>query len=506
MKLKNIIIILSLFLFVFSCKDSFLEDLPPSQTIIGSNTALVTKDDLSIAVNGLYATMNSASCFASSNQTYQELTGDNAFVGVVNSGRFTATNGWGHISPDEGAGTGLWNKLYNIIANANFILAYEGKIPEGDSSSTESVNQLFAHTHVIRALCYTTLIKYFAPNYGEGDQTLGVPYPTTFDVSQRLKRSTVQEVYDGIIADLNYANLNLTESKGINKFNPLAVKLLTARVYLYMKNYPKALEYAQQVIDDNSVQFLTITQVPNYWLLNNENGTFETLFQIYESSTINPGSNDALSATWSSSGTYKQNWMTETFYKKFVPSSILTTYPYDSSLPASSTNNVANRLKWTSNATDVRAKYWYITNTYVNNLTDSPKPINVTKYTSATRDVVLFRKSEAIFIKAEAQYYISPSDAANTLQNWVKTYRNPSYVIPATSGQELLDEILDQKGFEFFLEGHRFTDLKRNHKIVNKSVQTGNTFVAQGNDYRYIWPVPLTEIQTNPNVTQAPGY
>lgn len=502
MNLKHIILSISLGAAIISCKDSFLVDTPPSETIIGANNALLTKADLSTAVNGLYATMNSSACFAASNQTYQELTGDLAFVGVANSGRFTGTNGWGHISADAGAGTGIWNNLYFVIANANFILAYEGKIPEGEGD--ETVNQLFAHVHAIRAYCYTTLMEYFAPNYGEGDQSLGVPYSTVFDVTQRLKRSSVSEVYQNILSDLNYANQNFTTSPSINKFNPLAVKLLTARVYLYMKNYPKAIEYSQQVLDDSSIGLLTIDKVANFWLLSSENSTSETIFQLYESSSVNPGSNEAISGTWSSSGTYKQNWMTETFYKKFIPASVLATYPYDNSNP--SAYPIANRLKWTTNATDVRAKSWYIANAYVNGLTDSPKPINVAKYTAPARDVVLFRKTEAIFIKAEAQYYSSQSDAATTLQSWVKTYRNPSYVLPASSGQGLLDEILSQKGFEFFLEGHRFIDMKRNHKSVDKSTQYGNTFVAPANDYRFIWPIPLTEMQTNPNITQAPGY
>lgn len=479
-----------------SCSDEWLTDTPTYETLITENGTIVTESDLIVAVNGLYGVMNTSSTFGANHFTYQELTGDLAFVGISNSGRFTGTNGWGHISPDEGAGTAIWNSLYNIIANANFILAYEDQIEEDTTVGNESVKQLFAHVHAVRAYCYTTLMQYFAPNYGEGDQSLGVPYVTTFDVEQRLPRSTVQEVYDNILADLNYAEDNFVTNPGKNTFNPVTIKLLKARVYLYMKNYPKAIEYADQVINDGSTSFVGLSDVSKIFVATNEDNYSEILFQIYESSTVNLGSNDALSATWSSVGTYKQNYMRESFYKTFIPK----TNPDDP-------NGEWPRSQWISKATDMRAKSWYIVNAYVNNLTDDPKPVDVRKYTGAARDVVQFRKSEAIFIKAEAQYKEgSDSDAAQTLQNWVVTYRDPGYVIPATSGSVVLDEILRQKGFEFFLEGHRFTDMKRNNRAIDKTGQNSNSFIAPADDYKFVWPIPLTEMQTNPNMVQNPGY
>lgn len=474
MKFKNIFIATAFTtLGVASCTDNFLTDRPTSSIVISPSGSLKTKADLEVAVNGLYATMNSAAAFGANHQTYQELTGDLAFVGIVNSGRFTQTNGWGHISPSDGVSDGLWNGLYNLIANANFILEYEGKIPEDDNGSAPATD-LFAHAHAVRAYSYLTLMQYFAPNFGDGDQSLGVPYPTTFDLTQKLPRSTVSEVYNGILADLNYANANLSQeySTSKNKFNIEAANLLTARTYLYMKNYPKAIEFANKTLA-GFTPLLERSKVGSYFL--GDNDVNETLFQIYESSTVNLGSNDALSGTWSSAGTYKQNWMRRSFWETFP-------------------------------STDIRRTTWYTSNAYVNNLGDNPKPIDVRKYTSAAKDVVLFRKTEAVFILAEANYYQDPAAAASGLQAWVKTYRDTAYLLPATSGQALLDEILRQKGFEFFLEGHRLTDLKRNHKPVDKTGQNNNTFVAEADNYKFVWPIPISEMQTNPNVVQNPGY
>ena len=72
----------------------------------------------------------------------------------------------------------------------------------------------------------------------------------------------------------------------------------------------------------------------------------------------------------------------------------------------------------------------------------------------------------------------------------------------------MLDEILRQKGFEFFLEGMRFTDMKRNNKAIVKVQKANNVPLGEipVGDRRFIWPIPLSEIQTNPNIKQAPNY
>lgn len=160
---------------------------------------------------------------------------------------------------------------------------------------------------------------------------------------------------------------------------------------------------------------------------------------------------------------------------------------------------------------DVRAFSWYMTNTVVTSdkYPDNPKPIDVRKYMAGARDLVQLRKSEAVFIKAEAQFHSNPATASQTVTNWVKAYRFPAYVPAVTSGPEVLNEILNQKAYEFFLEGLRFSDLKRNNMTISK-YQTNSAgqplTVIPAGDRRFIWPIPFNEMQNNPNIKQAPGY
>lgn len=487
MKIKYIFLASAMALFTQSCSNEFLTDEPVSSIVI-SETTIKTQSDLESAVNGLYAVMNTPASFGANHFTYQELTGDLGFVSVLNSGRFTTTANWGHLNPDGGASGALWNSLYYIIANANFILSFENKLASNNSDSQVQIKQLFAEARAVRAYSYSTLLGYFSPNFGEGNQSLGVPYPTTFDIDAKLPRAAVGTVYTNVVNDLTTSIAGYSpQSPGNKRFNKAATQLLLARVLLAQKKYPEAANLAQVILDDGSSTLLTLADAPSYYLLSSEDSFSETLFQIQETPTENLGTNDALSAVWSSIGTYKQNFMSQDFYKTFLPASVV-------GLP---------RNLWASRSTDVRARFWYNANTFTSGLSDDPQPIDVRKNTSPARDVIQFRKTEAVFIKVEALYHTNPAAAATALQNWVVEYRDPTYINTATSGTALLDEILRQKGFEFFLEGTRFFDLKRNNKPV-KNLQT--KFVAEASDYRFLWPIPLNEIQTNPNMIQNPGY
>ena len=482
LKYKIIPLLLISLVFTTACSERSLEDISTTNILLNENS-IKTRFDLEASVKGIYALMRSPNGIASNHMSYQELTADLAFVSSSNSGYFVETNGGTHITPDGITGS-MWNSFYYTISQANFLLSFEGKIVN-DNQGLQSVEQLFAHTKAIRALNFFMLLTYYSPNYGEGDQNLGVPYPTTYDKDAKLPREKVETVVNNIIADLKVAiaaDPGKISGDGYNNFlNKTALQLLLARVYLYKKDYPSALSYAVLVENDPGSQLLprqnstAIPGVANYFKVDGEKSP-ETLFQIELDSNNNNG-NNGLTGYWGTISTYSQNFMARDFYNQF-------------------------------NAGDIRRNNWYLGAGKVSGegyQNDDPRPIDVKKYTNVDRDIVVFRKTEAIFIKAEALYHSNPSGAAQVIRDWMKVYRQTSYVSPATSGPAVLDEILKQKGFEFFLEGLRFSDLKRNNMPIVKKQASLNLTIPAG-DRRFIWPIPLSEMQTNPNIVQAPGY
>lgn len=224
-------------------------------------------------------------------------------------------------------------------------------------------------------------------------------------------------------------------------------------------------------MDDKSSKLLTADDLPTFFDIVGENNS-ETLFQVEYSAKDSPGANDGITATWSSEGRYKQNFATQTFFNKM-------------------------------NATDVRKLTWYSNKGYVQTMTDSPKPIDVRKYLVTNRDVVVLRKTEAVFNQIEALYHTDPAMALTKLNTWMKTYRDPGYSFTGT-GSALLTEILMQKDIEFFLEGFRYTDLKRNGVGISNP-QTGVVIAANALQMKAL-PIPRSETNANPNIVQFPGY
>lgn len=485
MKKTNIFILGVITLSLFSsCSDSFLEEnYTEAGYIIIDQNAIKSKQDLAKSIRGLYSSLESTSGFGGDYLNYQELTADIAFVSQKNSGYFVGTNGGTHITVDGGAGGPIWNTLYNTIANANFILGYEGKIADVSNPDLPELNVLFAHAKVIRAYNYLSLLSLFSPNYGEGDQSLGLPYPVTYDKDAKLPRETVDKVITNVINDLESClNIGGSYLGRNNSFNSDAVKLLLARAYLYKKDYIKAQQYAVEVLGDNS-KLLKRTEVATFFSQSTDTveNSSEILFQL-EYDKSDPSAQD-FGQYWGTGGestAYKQNFMARKFWNNFTG--------------------------------DIRASSWY---------GDTPavlaypelvpnKPIDVRKFINPSRDVVLLRRTEALFIKAECEYHSNPATAFTTLRTWVRGYRAPTaYNNVTITGPAVLDEILNQKGFEFFMEGLRFSDLKRNNKPIVKYQPDVNgqplTTIPVG-DRRFIWPIPYSEMQLNPNIKQAPGY
>ena len=75
-----------------------------------------------------------------------------------------------------------------------------------------------------------------------------------------------------------------------------------------------------------------------------------------------------------------------------------------------------------------------------------------------------------------------------------------------------LDEVLDERGREFYAEGFRRSDLIRFHKFTGKAYpwewKGGDILGTAANieDFRALYPLPLAEVTANHNLKQNEGY
>ena len=120
-------------------------------------------------------------------------------------------------------------------------------------------------------------------------------------------------------------------------------------------------------------------------------------------------------------------------------------------------------------------------------------------------DFALFRLGEIYLIKAEAELATNNAAAALTLVNTLRNRTDP--VAPALGSIDL-PGLLNERLFELVGEGKRRQDLIRFGGYTGRDdsasgIAGGKT--SQG-DFHVLMPIPQTQLDANPLLTQNPGY
>jgi starch-binding outer membrane protein, SusD/RagB family len=119
-------------------------------------------------------------------------------------------------------------------------------------------------------------------------------------------------------------------------------------------------------------------------------------------------------------------------------------------------------------------------------------------------DYAWFRLGEMYLIRAEASNELGNSAAAIADINIIRARAfSPAKPLPAgLTQQQVRDAILKERLFEMTAEGKRRTDLIRFGQF------TSGTWYAKttSTPFRVLFPIPQTQIETNPQLVQNPGY
>jgi len=126
-------------------------------------------------------------------------------------------------------------------------------------------------------------------------------------------------------------------------------------------------------------------------------------------------------------------------------------------------------------------------------------------------DFPFFRLSEMHLIKAEAlneQGNLAGAITELALVHDLRNSANPIASAGITSQDLMRDAILKERLLEFSGEGKRRSDLIRHGKFLNvwsTATLNGKTDKT-GSPHLILFPVPVTQIGSNPNLVQNPGY
>ncbi len=184
-----------------------------------------------------------------------------------------------------------WNSAYSRIMTANMVLDGLDKMPVAERDSKEG-RTVASAAKFYRALTYFQLAQIYCPYYekdASDGQGLGLPLRKEADVTIPSTRSSLKETYAFMLSDLQDCIGNLP-AEASSKFRPdeQALYALMARVFLQIKDYPNAYEYADralamgvELLDFNTVDAGKVYPFPmDYGTTNGEVLFFSSSFMV----------------------------------------------------------------------------------------------------------------------------------------------------------------------------------------------------------------------------------
>jgi starch-binding outer membrane protein, SusD/RagB family len=306
----------------------------------------------------------------------------------------------------------------------------------------------------------------------------------------------MQPFFEKLKADLAEAKTLLPANlSDIYRANGYAVSGLQARIALYMKDWASAITFSTEYI--NALPLATKANFPGIWTDANSS---ELAFK--------------LKRTTSSSGPIA-----------VTSSGGLTTTRMGSLFRGTSTATAVGTVTWAPSdklwnsydkVNDIRFSSYFKDEPL---LSAAGRPSHlIAKYAGGAygasnenvADGKIFRTGEMYLIRAEAKARSNDLAGAANDVNALRTARITGYTnVSFASLNEAIAAIADERFKELAFEGHRLWDLRRYDmpvtRLASDAPTTSAVSLSAGN-FRFLLPIPFSEIQANPTIQQNPGY
>lgn len=358
-----------------------------------------------------------------------------------------------------------YSDLYATIRDCNIVMS------EMEERGTAEANKVIATAQAMRGACYYQLLRYFCetPKPGAFQEQLGLPLVYTFDMEATPARSSMGATVEMIEDDLKHSiAAKMTDDK--YRFTADVVRGYLCRLYFWTGQWRKALTEAETILT-------------KYPLLDRE--AYRTMMEEPHDLTGNQ---------------------------------MLRAYRSISSSGSSSSSTIIAALK----QRPVSARF--VDAFGDERTTDVRYRLSVNTKRQAVKTIFCgMRAAEFALIKAECQYHLGETGDALITINDLRSRRIENCTdyemdaLPARSVREIITKdvtgagltplmalILRERRKEFFLEGDRFFELKRNGCPEFHTYFNGVKYTTRS--YMYTFPIPLRDIDISPNLVQNPGY
>ncbi len=375
---------------------------------------------------------------------------------------------------------GLWTNLYKQMYSVNSAI-------EGVSGNDALVykSQWLGEAYFLRAFMHF----YLANIYGD----VPIVISSDYTINNVSKRNAQADVYKQIITDLKQAQgllVNAYHDGGgavvtdRARPNKMAATALLARVYLYTGDYANAATQADSVIANTTYQMAPLANV----FLKGSTEMIWGMAPLATSYTVKDASYYLVTNGLTPLATIGSSYavaLSNTQVKAFETGDArFTNWVGVSNVPASGTVAAAN---------------YYYANKY---------KIKTTQ-TAPVEYAMVLRLAEQYLIRAEARVQLGNLIGANSAKSDLDIVRARASLVgtTATTKADILTAIMHERQVELFTEaGHRFFDLRRTGNLDAVMNVVAPMKSGVWSTYKQWWPIPSTDILTNPNLVQTPGY
>lgn len=428
-----------------------------SKNTIPTETSITDSASAHAAVAGMYHGLQNLNSYGEEIPELGDLSSDNAeFSGTSTSYGEIDDN---QITVFNTAVLDLWSSAYDNINRANEILDKVGALSNIDA---DTKSEIMGEAYFVRALMYHDLVKFF------GGVPIQLHSTTDANAGASITRAAASDVYDQVLKDLDSAQAGITDDQSTTTASLGAVHALRARVLFYKGDNVGAEAEAHTVETDFGYSL-----APNYSDLFTASGnaTPEDIFKVIAT---------PLAA--------QQSYLSYDYFAKAVGGTYLLRPTVDL-MTAYQSDFDGTSGDW--NPSDLRGQ-WNIS--YAGSRRYGSKYRSIT----GTENFPVLRLGEIILIRAEALARTGHLPEAVGELNLIRARAGEAnYVLGAHSAQDVIDAIVAERRLELAFEGDRWNDLNR----------LGLTPSVMGIDAtQELYPIPQSEIDVTPGLTQNPGY
>ncbi|MCB0375023.1 MAG: RagB/SusD family nutrient uptake outer membrane protein [Sinomicrobium sp.] len=455
-------------LFLLSCEKEFLEEPKPTDSVT-SEVIFGSRAGAEAFISGILRLMRAqytATDTAGLNSIYYARTvkGNDIIQGPT---WFSFDYENDNREPTYRRVNFTWQFCYDVINQTNTLI---NGIAESVALSDTDKAELSAQGRALRAFFYFQLAMEFTSTYAE-DATAEAPPIYTELSLEGHPMSTLQEIYDRILDDLNFAVANLDDYRLDKSYvNQRVAYGMLAQVHQVMGNWAEAEQAANNAYGGDVNSAL------------NAAGYTDGFSDINNMEWIwgSPQRDDQSNYYWGAPHahadhfvlSYAATFFNNDFVAEFSPTDVRNMFLEHYAVP------------------DTDYRNWI-----------------TTKFTfSFDSDHPIMRAPEMILIEAEARYWQGDETEAHNLLFQLQSNRDPAAVMSANAGVDLLNEILLERRKELYAEiGVEWFDAKRLRRGITR---TGNHRIGSEadlmpDDKNFYLKIPQSEIDANPNISES---